>query len=288
MYGRGTSRGNRIPSDENYHHIYYSISSIGKECIASALPASCSLKIQEFSHDQCFESLQVYYYSSPNSGLCAPVDKNTPSWVEEYYTDWTECCKVGWVFEKCMKEAPPGAVISVTDNIMPTTTPKILYYAIPTSGMCEEVGESTPSWMVESDFTESFSDCCKNKSWNTDRCLAQGVSTELLTPEPTIQETPEPSSRPSTFVPGPTSIPSRHPATNQPISSEPTRSPMLIDSYQTSCDAALWHPSADYSMCSNRYVPIYLTKSFFSVPVNPNKCLLPTALAMTQVGMTRH
>jgi hypothetical protein len=182
-----------------------------------------------------------------------------------------------------MEEAPPGVVISVTEN-MPTTTPKILYYAIPTSGMCEEVGESTPSWMVESDFTESFSDCCKNKSWNTDPCLAQSVSTELLTQEPTIQDTPEPSSRPSTF--SPTSMPSLHPATNQPISSEPTRSPMLIDSYQTSCDAALWHPSADYSMCSNRYVPIY--RSFFSVSANPNKCLLPTALAMTQAGMTRH
>ena len=157
-----------------------------------------------------------------------------------------------------MKEAPPGAV-SVTESTS-AATPKILYYAIPTTGLCELVGEGTPSWMGESDFFESFSSCCK-KSWNTDPCLAHGVSLGVPTQEPTIQEAPAPSSKPSIseqdFVPSPTFMPSLHPITEQPISSEPTRNPTLIASYQTSCDASPWHPSSDYSMCSNRYVPMH-------------------------------
>jgi hypothetical protein len=51
-------------------------------------------------------SSQNQYYSNPSNGMCATVDENTPSWISTFYTEWAECCKVGWVYDKCMAESP--------------------------------------------------------------------------------------------------------------------------------------------------------------------------------------
>lgn len=65
---------------------------------------------------------QVQYYSIPSNGMCATVDGSTPSWISTFFTDWEECCKVGWVFDKCMAEAPVKKEADVSEESTSTTT----------------------------------------------------------------------------------------------------------------------------------------------------------------------
>lgn len=161
-----------------------------------------------------------------------------------------------------MDKAPPGALIEEPEEGEDTTTttttaPRIFYYEIPTTGMCEQVGKTTPSWMKEKDFFLSYTECCR-QSWNTDRCLLARPDdlptfqpTHKVTLKPTIKPTREPTPEPTIQL-DPTMTPSRHPVTDNPISSPPTRSPLSIAQYRSSCDiAGLWHPTEDYSACSN-------------------------------------
>lgn len=158
-----------------------------------------------------------------------------------------------------MKEAPPGALIEEGEDTTTTTTaaPKVFYYEIPTTGMCEPVDKKTPSWMKESDFFLSYTACCK-KSWNADLCLLSrpdGLPTFQPTHKVTLKPTAKPSREPTpepTIQLDPTISPSRHPVTDKPSSASPTQSPLSIDQYKSSCEAAaLWHPTADYSACTN-------------------------------------
>lgn len=107
--------------------------------------------------------------------------------------------------------------------------------------------------MGEKDFFSDYFDCCKKSSWNTDICILQAPSylTAEPTPSPSESPTPNPSDRPT---PNPTMNPTAAPnkPSTSPITSNPTGKPTqdLIDE----CDARLWHPSSDFSMCSNRWV----------------------------------
>lgn len=211
--------------------------------------------------------MQVEYYSIPSTGICAVVDEDTPSWIDEFYTDWEKCCKKGWVFEKCMDEAPPGAIVTETTSTTTTTT-KTRYYVVQTSGKCMPVDKQTPSWMGESNFFDDYTLCCK-KSWNTDACLAYGVSLGLSTldptPSPTTDPTAIPTSRPTS---DPTSLPTSHPTIRpslNPTTADPTKNPTAspsvpklasasasAESSTNACESALWHPTEDFSKCTNR------------------------------------
>ena len=57
------------------------------------------------------------------------------------------------------------------------------YYLISSTGMCDTVGEKTPSWMTDSDFFNDWTECCR-KSWKFDLCLSRappGAIPETLT-----------------------------------------------------------------------------------------------------------
>jgi len=189
------------------------------------------------------------YYLISSTGMCDTVGEKTPSWMtdSDFFNDWTECCRKSWKFDLCLSRAPPGAI---PKTLIEEDT-QIIYYAIPSSGKCVEKDEKTPSWMGENDFFSDYFDCCKKSSWNTDICILEAPSylTAEPTPSPSESPTPNPSDRPT---PNPTMNPTAAPnkPSTSPITSNPTGKPTqdLIDE----CDARLWHPSSDFSMCSNR------------------------------------
>jgi hypothetical protein len=122
----------------------------------------------------------VQYYSSPSSGMCATVDGNTPSWITTFYTDWEKCCKAGWMFDKCMAEAPTNLAEkeneedggpSTTTTTTATST-SVKYYSNPSNGMCAPVSSSTPSWIAT--FYADWEECCK-AGWRFDECMAEFV-----------------------------------------------------------------------------------------------------------------
>jgi hypothetical protein len=193
----------------------------------------------------------VKYYSIPSTGICAPVDDETPSWINEFYTDWKECCKVGWQFEKCMEEAPPNAIQIETTSTTTTEAPQTSYYEVPSTGLCVVVDDKIPSWIGKDDIFTSYVECCK-QSWNPDPCLLAappGLPTSQPSPSPSIAIIPQP-----TDAPDPTSNPTIHPTTERPISSKPTTSPVEIAEYESSCkEAGPWHPTEDFSMCTNTF-----------------------------------
>jgi hypothetical protein len=88
----------------------------------------------------------LQFYSNPSNGLCAIVDESTPSWIITRYTNWAECCKAGWVFDKCMSEnpLPAGEETVVEDEEESTTT----------------TTSSTSSSTTTSD------DACKLRAWH--------------------------------------------------------------------------------------------------------------------------
>jgi hypothetical protein len=170
------------------------------------------------------------YYANSSTGMCSPVDNLMPSWTTTFYDDWTECCNAGWKIEACLAAAPPGALSSSDPAVTgpstnPTVTP-LLYYAIPSSGICTPVDASTPSWMTRSDFFVDYEKCCQS-SWNVAPCIAAKPSGACCTPSP---------------VPLPTSNPTLKP------SSRPSDPPMPAPT----CNSALWHPNEDHSKCTNR------------------------------------
>lgn len=162
-----------------------------------------------------------------------------------------------------MDEAPPGAisVTETTSTTTTTTTTKLMYYVVQTSGKCMPFDDQTPSWMKESDFHDNYTECCK-KSWNTEPCLAYGLSLGLSTLSPTSRPTAGPTADPTIK---PTNHPSLNPTSTHPTSANPTRNPttspsvpMLasvsnsLESSENPCEPSLWHPSEDYSTCTNR------------------------------------
>lgn len=107
------------------------------------------------------------------------------------------------------------------------TIPIIKYYAVYSTGICTAKDVFTPSWMSEADFFLDYRECCEN-SWNTDACLAAMPPGACCTPPPTRRPSRFPTSKPST--------------------SEPTPHPVE----ESACPAALWHPSDNFSKCTNR------------------------------------
>ncbi|KAL3788580.1 hypothetical protein HJC23_005239 [Cyclotella cryptica] len=215
---------------------------------------------------------QIQYYSIPSSGMCAPVDAFTPSWITLFFSDYTACCKSGWAVESCLAKAPPDETHTVpTTN---PTVPPILYYAIPSTGMCTPVGAQTPSWMTTADFFSDYIECCES-SWNIKPCIAaKPLDTLSPTSSPFSEPTSTPTSSPSSRTTSePTFSPSREP-THQPSlnttpepTSEPT--PLLATRKQSpttgptrtqattelkpSCESSFWHPSEDFSKCTNSF-----------------------------------
>merc|ERR1712076_208087 len=109
----------------------------------------------------------MQYYSNPSNSLCANVDGNTPSWITTFFTDWEECCKVGWKFDECMAAAYSNSVGDDTEDEESATSTTssttiitdVKYYSSPSDGMCAIVDEKTPSW-INTFFTD-WEDCCK-------------------------------------------------------------------------------------------------------------------------------
>lgn len=210
-------------------------------------------------------------YSIPSTGMCAPVDETTPAWITTFYTDWTECCKAGWQFEKCMKEAPSDKTETVSTS---TKAPSILFYAIPTSGLCAPVDASTPSWMTQSDFFPDYNECCKS-SWNKETCIAAKPD-NLPTFQPSVQPTPTPpTASPSimiiplaTMAPPETTTEATEVPETTTEAPDTTKLPVIttkittvspktttkapISIPDTQCESALWHPNADFTKCVNR------------------------------------
>lgn len=118
----------------------------------------------------------LQYYSNPSTGMCAIVDENTPVWISERFTSWEDCCKVGWVYDECMKEDPNKSVEEdeeeepTSTTTSTSTTAQVQYYSNPSNGMCSTVDESTPSW-INTFFTD-WEECCK-VGWVFDKCMAE-------------------------------------------------------------------------------------------------------------------
>lgn len=128
--------------------------------------------------------------------MCAIVDKDTPSYITTFYSDWSECCKVGWVYEKCLAAAPPGVMVLLTSEVSTTTlststtTTVIRYWSSPSNGMCAIVDKDTPSWITT--FFTDWSECCK-AGWVFDKCLSAappGTTCESGLWHPTNDSTP--------------------------------------------------------------------------------------------------
>ena len=85
--------------------------------------------------------------------------------------------------------------------------------------------------MTKNDFYIDYNECCKN-SWNTEPCLAAKPEGACCTPMPTRRPTRWPSSKPTIA---------------------PTSEPKTHSMSENSCPAALWHPSEDFSKCSNSF-----------------------------------
>lgn len=165
----------------------------------------------------------VRYFSDPSSGMCDVVDGNTPSWITTFFTDWTECCKIGWVLEACLAASPANVVDdsktvdevvskSTTTTSTSSTALTLRYYSDPSSGMCDIVDERTPTW-ITTYFTD-WTECCKS-GWVLAACLAAAPA-NVVADSGTIDAVP-----------------------NIPIDS-------------TACESALWHPTNDaHPICSN-------------------------------------
>jgi hypothetical protein len=117
-------------------------------------------------------------------------------------------------------------------SISPTTTPP-KYYQVFSTGICTLLDAYTPYWLKEEDFFIDYTKCCE-ASWNTEPCLAARPPGACCTPMPTRR---------------PTKLP-----TDKPTTAEPTPYPTgLIE-----CpEATWWHPSDDFSKCTNRLVAAF-------------------------------
>lgn len=155
-----------------------------------------------------------------------------------------------------MEKAPEGAIETTTTSSTTSTEPEIFYYSIPSSGLCAIVDNKTPSWLTEKDYYTDWKQCCR-AGWKFEQCMSRAPpgSIKEETTQPTRSPSHKPTTKPSlepTSVPDPTLKPSLHPVTDKPVSSAPTKSPVEIDSYESSCEnAGPWHPTSDYSKCTN-------------------------------------
>jgi hypothetical protein len=167
--------------------------------------------------------------------------------------------------------APTNLPTTKSPTSPPTTTP-IKYYVVFSTGICTPIDAFTPYWLTEKDFYLDYAECCKN-SFNTAACLAVSPTQKPTTmspssrpsKNPTAKPTSEPSASPSgeptsaspSNAPSkqpstsPSSGPSAHPtssapSTLQPSTKKPTGSPTR------ECESGLWHPSDDFSKCTNR------------------------------------
>ena len=119
----------------------------------------------------------MQFYSSPSDGMCAIVDGNTPSWINTFFVDWSECCKAGWKFDECMAAAPfnlAGEETEDKESTSTTTSTTIIadvkYYSVPSNGMCAIVDEKTPSWI--NTFFNDWEECCK-VGWVYSKCIEE-------------------------------------------------------------------------------------------------------------------
>ncbi|KAL7481441.1 hypothetical protein ACHAW6_007120 [Cyclotella cf. meneghiniana] len=259
----------------------------GKPCTVNrvcedAAPSSTSTSTSSTSKPSSKPTIKlVQYYSIPSSGMCAPVDAFTPAWITSFFSDYTTCCKSGWAVTSCLAKAPPDETRSLpTTN---PTVPPLLYYAIPSTGMCTLVSATTPSWMTMADFFSDYAECCKS-SWNIELCMAAqplgtlepttGPSSEPTsmptsgpssgtTSEPTFSPSPEPTRRLSLnptleLAPEPTPLPTTPRPSHSPTvlptkpTSGPTRSLVTME-LEPLCKSSFWHPSEDFSKCTNSF-----------------------------------
>ena len=119
----------------------------------------------------------MQFYSSPSDGMCAILDGNTPSWINTFFVDWSECCKAGWKFDECMAAAPfnlAGEETEDKESTSTTTSTTIIadvkYYSVPSNGMCAIVDEKTPSWI--NTFFNDWEECCK-VGWVYSKCIEE-------------------------------------------------------------------------------------------------------------------
>lgn len=192
------------------------------------------------------------YYSIPSSGMCKHVDESTPAWITTFFSDYSDCCKSGWAIEACLAEAPSDEKQTVpTTN---PTVPPILYYLISSTGICAPVDAYTPSWMTSADFFSDCRECCKS-SWNNEACIAaKPCGTPTFTPT-------------SEAMSQPTRTPTIEPVSTQQMTHNPTSRPAAL------CHSALWHPSEDFSKCTNRWGkiisvgPNVITEVLLMIPI---------------------
>ena len=116
----------------------------------------------------------LQFYFNPSNGLCAIVDESTPSWIITRYTDWAECCKAGWVFDKCMAENPfrtgEETLVELEEETTTTTSSSntLQLYSNPSNGVCGKVDSSTPSWITT--FYTDWTECCR-AGWVFEKCM---------------------------------------------------------------------------------------------------------------------
>ena len=128
----------------------------------------------------------------------------------------------------------------------PTRTP-IKYYQVFSTGVCVPLDAFTPYWMTETDFFEDHEECC-SKSWNTSFCVSSGPTSSPA--KPTSTPTAPPSFKPTR---SPTSNPISSPTSSPEQKIHMASSYTAVESIETSsCKSANWHPSKDYSSCTNR------------------------------------
>lgn len=127
----------------------------------------------------------------------------------------------------------------------PTVTP-IKYYVVFSTGMCTPLDAFTPYWMTESDFFVDYSKCCES-SWNSDACLAISPSAQPTTANPSSSPTSRPSLSPTS------THPTINPTTSPPVSKTASFSNAAVSSENTlTSNLRSWHPSEDYTICTNR------------------------------------
>ena len=127
----------------------------------------------------------MQFYSSPSDGMCAIVDGDTPSWINTFFTDWSECCKAGWKYDECMAAAPavliedPTTTTTTSSSATSTETAcqSALWHPVTASEqICTNSLSYPPTWndseLRDQYLFKSAKACCKK--------LYQGSSCEIV------------------------------------------------------------------------------------------------------------
>eukprot|EP00804_Cyclotella_cryptica_P030974 CCRYP_013565-RA/>CCRYP_013565-RA protein AED:0.06 eAED:0.06 QI:240/1/1/1/0.7/0.54/11/1844/717 len=199
----------------------------------------------------------LLYYLISSTGICAPVDAYTPSWMttSDFFPDYMDCCKSSWNVEACIAVKPRGEP-SFTPTSKPTspTTRRPSFEPVSSQPMTDYPTSSPADlcrsalWHPSEDFSkctnsfsysknwdsspmsdvylhETLSGCCEAffEEWNM-ACVFEDICSlpalEIPTTRPTIEST--------------------HQSTDHSAET-------------ITCQSALWHPSEDYSKCTNSF-----------------------------------